>query len=424
MKMIPTVGSGWRPSTSGTLDSMVRDALASDSDQVSRQSFPGLLCRPLEYEGGIRVSFVVSGEAVRLEWRGEVLGQWKRSQVSVGRSSGTVFVLSLAGDQWSFVPDNPPGFAFTNLKWSAESVLEPRSGRWIGRLRTRVDSARLGIAAVGATAMALATTAGIFMGRYRIDDSMAALTFGILVAAGTGAVLAVAIGSGANRDAKGRMSGDEPPVLTSRPGAPPLSVRAVMAALADASVGTRGSEHGTELTGSEPVGENSDSTRNVSDSTIEPSVSHIEASLSDENDRPMAVLAALDPDSVAGSGIIDVQSEPDQGVSDAQREARWVRLDLRGARLASAQVDDDEEAEFSEDLTMVRGIGPALSDALGELGIVNLELLASLDSDEIDWLRDRLGRFGSRVRTDDWVGQAKKLVEERVRDVGEFLSND
>lgn len=61
-------------------------------------------------------------------------------------------------------------------------------------------------------------------------------------------------------------------------------------------------------------------------------------------------------------------------------------------------------------LTEIRGIGPALSKALGELGVSNVHDLAELDSNDLDYLQDQLGRFGPRIRSERWVEQARQMI--------------
>ena len=70
---------------------------------------------------------------------------------------------------------------------------------------------------------------------------------------------------------------------------------------------------------------------------------------------------------------------------------------------------DDTARTHSEDLRLVRGIGPAMKRELAAHGIRTLSELAGLDDTRIDKLDGAL-RFPGRIRRDRWVEQARKLI--------------
>ncbi len=63
-----------------------------------------------------------------------------------------------------------------------------------------------------------------------------------------------------------------------------------------------------------------------------------------------------------------------------------------------------------DDLTVIDGIGPTYARALKEIGIMSFADLARQDPDE---LSDRLsGQISAtRIRNQDWIGQAKQLTQ-------------
>ncbi len=62
------------------------------------------------------------------------------------------------------------------------------------------------------------------------------------------------------------------------------------------------------------------------------------------------------------------------------------------------------------DLSSINGIGPAFEAKLTDLGIEDVGDLAALDEEDVAVLMEYLGRFGKRVVTQDWVGQARRLI--------------
>ena len=65
--------------------------------------------------------------------------------------------------------------------------------------------------------------------------------------------------------------------------------------------------------------------------------------------------------------------------------------------------------EATDDLTVIRGIGKALSRQLNDLGIYTLSQIANWDKGQLEAVSVRLA-FKDRIQRDDWVGQAKRLV--------------
>ena len=66
-------------------------------------------------------------------------------------------------------------------------------------------------------------------------------------------------------------------------------------------------------------------------------------------------------------------------------------------------------AAQADDLQQIRGIGPKLEQMLQQAGITRFAQIAAWDDAAIDTFAQRIGRMGSRIRSDDWVGQARAL---------------
>ena len=64
----------------------------------------------------------------------------------------------------------------------------------------------------------------------------------------------------------------------------------------------------------------------------------------------------------------------------------------------------------SDDLCIVKGIGPKFADALQGLGFTRFEQLAQLSPTEVERLDARLGTFAGRIKRDRIVEQAEYLA--------------
>ncbi|MEM8594959.1 MAG: NADH-quinone oxidoreductase subunit NuoE [Pseudomonadota bacterium] len=64
-----------------------------------------------------------------------------------------------------------------------------------------------------------------------------------------------------------------------------------------------------------------------------------------------------------------------------------------------------------DNLQRMKGVGPKLETTLHELGVYTFAQIASWGPAEIAWVNTRLS-FKGRIERDDWVGQAKALLEE------------
>lgn len=63
----------------------------------------------------------------------------------------------------------------------------------------------------------------------------------------------------------------------------------------------------------------------------------------------------------------------------------------------------------ADDLTRIRGIGPALERRLHEAGVFHLDQIAAWGPAEVAWADRSIEDFKGRATRDDWVGQARAL---------------
>ncbi|MEE4155041.1 MAG: hypothetical protein V2I27_12850 [Erythrobacter sp.] len=65
----------------------------------------------------------------------------------------------------------------------------------------------------------------------------------------------------------------------------------------------------------------------------------------------------------------------------------------------------------ADDLTRIKGVGPKLVAVLAELGITRFEQIAHWNAADIERVDAQLGRFRGRIERDQWVEQAKLLMQ-------------
>ncbi|HMI66880.1 MAG TPA: hypothetical protein VK517_12620, partial [Cyclobacteriaceae bacterium] len=69
-------------------------------------------------------------------------------------------------------------------------------------------------------------------------------------------------------------------------------------------------------------------------------------------------------------------------------------------------VTEDEK----DDLTVIKGIGPFIEKRLNMVGIYTLKQISEFTPETIDQVSKAIEFFPNRMLRDDWVGQAKALI--------------
>ncbi len=67
----------------------------------------------------------------------------------------------------------------------------------------------------------------------------------------------------------------------------------------------------------------------------------------------------------------------------------------------------------SDDLKLIKGIGPKLEGILNDLGIYKFSHIATWTQSDIDEISTKLGSFKDRISRDDWVKKAHKLDKKK-----------
>lgn len=68
------------------------------------------------------------------------------------------------------------------------------------------------------------------------------------------------------------------------------------------------------------------------------------------------------------------------------------------------------EPASADDLKKISGIGPGLEKKLNDAGITTLKQIAELSDADVADLEERIIRFSGRIKREQWVEQAKKLI--------------
>ncbi len=87
------------------------------------------------------------------------------------------------------------------------------------------------------------------------------------------------------------------------------------------------------------------------------------------------------------------------------------------AEALAETIDEDEKFKGldapngeADDLKKISGVGPVLEKKLNDMGIFHFSQIAEFTLDEITKVDDELN-FKGRIERDDWMGQAKTLIE-------------
>lgn len=64
----------------------------------------------------------------------------------------------------------------------------------------------------------------------------------------------------------------------------------------------------------------------------------------------------------------------------------------------------------TDDLRMIKGVGPKLVAMLADNGVTRFEQVAAWSETDIEVIDAKLGRFAGRITRDQWVEQAKLLA--------------
>ena len=115
------------------------------------------------------------------------------------------------------------------------------------------------------------------------------------------------------------------------------------------------------------------------------------------------------------------EDEDDEEIEDPEEieaEAEDLEEDEEDLEQSGSNVDADTELgpyAQRDNLKKIKGIGPAIEKTLNEIGIFSLQQIADMSEYDIDRVAKRLKGFHSRIYREDWIGQARALLDQAVR---------
>lgn len=118
----------------------------------------------------------------------------------------------------------------------------------------------------------------------------------------------------------------------------------------------------------------------------------------------------------------DFVPEPEPVVTDEmEAEADYEDEDDDEAEVEpETEVATDAEDEWQpepeplgqrDNLKKIKGVGPAIEKTLNEIGIFSFQQIADMSEYDIDRVAKRLKGFHSRIYREDWIGQARTLLD-------------
>ena len=124
------------------------------------------------------------------------------------------------------------------------------------------------------------------------------------------------------------------------------------------------------------------------------------AELEDSANSEPAEVDAIESDAL-GSGL-EASNDAHKAMDDDDHDQ-----DVDGTEV----VEDENPGGLRDNLKRIKGVGPAIEKTLNELGIFRFGQIAEMSEYDIDRVAKRLKGFRSRIYREDWIGQARELLE-------------
>lgn len=112
----------------------------------------------------------------------------------------------------------------------------------------------------------------------------------------------------------------------------------------------------------------------------------------------------VDPEALGET--LDASNDPDDVKADPVAEVEFVA--------ASDEIDAEDEGNQRDNLKKIKGVGPAIEKTLNEMGIVRFQQIADMSEYDIDRVAQRLKGFRSRIYREDWIGQARDYLDQKL----------
>ncbi len=118
-------------------------------------------------------------------------------------------------------------------------------------------------------------------------------------------------------------------------------------------------------------------------------------------------------ESVAAPEPFEQDNEPFHASADDLGPAIAASAAVASAAVGAEPVEslDSDAGAATDDLMIIKGIGPQLDALLRSLGVERFEDIAGWMPEDIERIDDQLGIFKGRILRDEWIGQARLLAK-------------
>lgn len=124
----------------------------------------------------------------------------------------------------------------------------------------------------------------------------------------------------------------------------------------------------------------------------------------------------VDPEALGET--LDASNDPDDEKADPDEDFEYFAevesvVEVEEESLVDAD-DDFDESHQRDNLKKIKGVGPAIEKTLNEMGIVRFQQIADMSEYDIDRVAQRLKGFRSRIYREDWIGQARDYLDQKL----------
>jgi predicted flap endonuclease-1-like 5' DNA nuclease len=124
----------------------------------------------------------------------------------------------------------------------------------------------------------------------------------------------------------------------------------------------------------------------------------------------------VDPEALGDT--MDASNDPDDEKADPAEDFEYIAEVEEVAELGEVKFveesDNVDESNQRDNLKKIKGVGPAIEKTLNEMGIVRFQQIADMSEYDIDRVAQRLKGFRSRIYREDWIGQARDHLEQKL----------
>jgi predicted flap endonuclease-1-like 5' DNA nuclease len=124
----------------------------------------------------------------------------------------------------------------------------------------------------------------------------------------------------------------------------------------------------------------------------------------------------VDPEALGET--LDASNDPDDEKADPVEDFEYIAELEEVTELEEVEfveeIEGVDESNQRDNLKKIKGVGPAIEKTLNEMGIVRFQQIADMSEYDIDRVAQRLKGFRSRIYREDWIGQARDHLQQKL----------